>query len=121
MSEYQRSTELESYAYAFIHSKDLNLTIEEMFGEKMRFDVIIGNPPYQLGSDGGTRDVPIYQKFVEQAKTLDPRFLSMVIPARWMAGGLGLSDFRQTMLTDKRLKSLTDYPVSKEVFPSVEV
>ena len=121
MSEYQRSTELESYAYAFIHSKDLNLTIEEMFGEKMRFDVIIGNPPYQLGSDGGTRDVPIYQKFVEQAKTLDPRFLSMVIPARWMAGGLGLSEFRQTMLTDKRLKSLTDYPVSKEVFPSVEV
>jgi len=121
MSEYERATELESYAYAFIHSDNLNLTIEKMFGEKMRFDVIIGNPPYQLGSDGGTRDVPIYQKFVEQAKTLEPRFLSMVIPARWMAGGLGLSDFRQTMLTDKRLKSLTDYPVSKEVFPSVEV
>ena len=121
MSEYERATELESYAYAFIHSDNLILTIEKMFGEKMRFDVIIGNPPYQLGSDGGTRDVPIYQKFVEQAKTLEPRFLSMVIPARWMAGGLGLSDFRQTMLTDKRLRSLTDYPVSKEVFPSVEV
>lgn len=121
MSEYERATELESYAYAFIHSDNLSLTIEKMFGEKMRFDVIIGNPPYQLGSDGGTRDVPIYQKFVEQAKTLEPRFLSMVIPARWMAGGLGLSDFRQTMLTDKRLRSLTDYPVSKEVFPSVEV
>jgi site-specific DNA-methyltransferase (adenine-specific) len=120
-SEYERSIELESYAYAFIHSDNLNLTVEKMFGEKMRFDVIIGNPPYQLGSDGGTRDVPIYQKFVEQAKTLEPRFLSMVIPARWMAGGLGLSEFRQTMLADKRLKSLTDYPVSKEVFPSVEV
>ena len=87
----------------------------------MRFDVIIGNPPYQLGSDGGTRDVPIYQKFVEQAKTLEPRFLSMVIPARWMASGLGLTEFRQTMLADNRLKFLTDYPVSKEVFPSVEV
>lgn len=121
MSEYERSIELESYAYAFIHSDNLNLTIEKMFGEKMRFDVIIGNPPYQLGSDGGTRDVPIYQKFVEQAKTLEPRFLSMVIPARWMASGLGLTEFRQTMLADNRLKFLTDYPVSKEVFPSVEV
>ncbi len=121
MSEYERDIELESYAYAFIHGENLELTLEKMFGEKMRFDVIIGNPPYQLGSDGGTRDVPIYQKFVEQAKTLEPRFLSMVIPARWMASGLGLTEFRQTMLADNRLKSLTDYPVSKEVFPSVEV
>lgn len=87
----------------------------------MRFDVIIGNPPYQLGSDGGTRDVPIYQKFVEQAKSLEPRFLSMVIPSRWMAGGLGLSEFRQSMLSDRRVSELIDYPVSKEVFPSVEV
>ena len=87
----------------------------------MHFDVIIGNPPYQLGSDGGTRDVPIYQRFVSQAKALEPRFLSMVIPARWMSSGLGLSEFRQEMLGDRRIRSLTDYPVSREVFPSVEV
>lgn len=87
----------------------------------MRFDVIIGNPPYQLGSDGGTRDVPIYQKFVEQAKALEPRFLSMVIPARWMAGGLGLGDFRKSMLSDRQIRILQDYPVSKDIFPSVEV
>jgi len=121
MSEYERTIEHETYAYAFIHSDNLDLTIEKMFGEKMRFDVIIGNPPYQLGSDGGTRDVPIYQKFVEQAKALEPRFLSMVIPARWMAGGLGLSDFRKSMLNDRQIRILNDYPVSKDIFPSVEV
>jgi len=120
-SEYHRDSELESYAYAFIHSDNLDQSIKEMFGGKMRFDVIIGNPPYQLGSDGGTRDVPVYQKFVEQAKSLEPRFLSMVIPSRWMAGGLGLSEFRQSMLSDRRVSELIDYPVSKEVFPSVEV
>ena len=87
----------------------------------MHFDVIIGNPPYQLGSDGGTRDVPIYQKFVEQAKALEPRFLTMVIPARWMAGGLGLGEFRSSMLADRQIRVLHDYPVSKDVFPSVEV
>lgn len=87
----------------------------------MQFDVIIGNPPYQLGSDGGTRDVPIYQHFVEQAKKLEPRYLSMVIPSRWMASGLGLSEFRQTMLGDQRMRELVDYPVEKDVFPGVEI
>ncbi len=119
--EYGRSSDLETYAYAFIHSENVRSFISSAFGGRMHFDVIIGNPPYQLGSDGGTRDVPIYQKFVEQAKALDPRFLSMVIPARWMSSGLGLSEFRQEMLGDKRIRSLTDYPVSREVFPSVEV
>jgi site-specific DNA-methyltransferase (adenine-specific) len=121
MSEYERTIDLETYAYAFIHSENLRKKLEDMFGEDMQFDVIIGNPPYQLGSDGGTRDVPIYQKFVEQAKTLEPRFISMVIPARWMASGLGLSEFRKSMLADRSLRSLTDYPVAKEVFSSVEV
>ena len=87
----------------------------------MNFDVIIGNPPYQLASDGGTRDVPIYQHFVQQAKALEPRFLSMVVPARWMASGLGLSDFRKSMLGDTRISDLVDYPAASEVFPGVEI
>ena len=118
---YSRGIALETHAYGFIHSKSPKELATELFGGVMQFDVIIGNPPYQLGSDGGTRDVPIYQKFVEQAKSLDPRFLTMVIPARWMASGLGLNEFRETMLNDRRIRVIVDYPVAKEVFPSVEI
>jgi len=118
---YSRDGELETYAYEFIHSDSVADRMHEIFGGTVNFDVVIGNPPYQLGSDGGTRDVPIYQYFVEQAKQLNPRFISMVIPARWMASGLGLSEFRQTMLSDKCLRKLVDYPKSSDVFPSVEV
>lgn len=116
-----RGDDLESHAYAFIHSDDIKTRLAELFGEDMQFDVIIGNPPYQLASDGGTRDIPIYQLFVEQAKELDPRFLVMVIPSRWMATGLGLSEFRQTMLADRRLRVLVDYPVAREVFTGVDL
>ena len=118
---YDRGEGLETHAYAFIHADDINARITELFGGNMQFDVIIGNPPYQLGSDGGTRDVPIYQRFVEQAKMLQPRFLAMVIPSRWMASGLGLGEFRQTMLGDRRMRELVDYPAASDVFPGVEV
>lgn len=86
----------------------------------MQFDVIIGNPPYQLASDGGTRDIPIYNKFVEQAKKLEPRYLSMIIPSRWMATGLGLGDFRKSMLEDRRIRRLVDYERMDLVFPGVD-
>jgi len=118
---YDRDQKLETYAYAFIHSENFTDQITDIFGKNMQFDVIIGNPPYQLGSDGGTRDVPIYQHFVEQAKKLHPKFLTMVIPSRWMASGLGLSEFRQTMLNDRRICELVDYPAANDVFPGVEV
>ena len=120
-SVFDRADELETHAYAFIHTDNISSRLSEMFGENMQFDVIIGNPPYQLASDGGTRDVPIYQNFVEQAKTLEPRYLIMVIPSRWMASGLGLTEFRQTMLEDRHVRELVDYPVASDVFPGVEV
>ncbi|TYO84181.1 site-specific DNA-methyltransferase (adenine-specific), partial [Oceanicella actignis] len=91
-STYDRGEGMETHAYAFIHTDDIKARMAELFGGDVQFDVIIGNPPYQLASDGGTRDVPIYHKFVEQAKALQPRYLTMVIPSRWMAGGLGLSE-----------------------------
>jgi len=118
---YDRGEDLETHAYAFIHSEDIRARLTELFGDQMQFDVIVGNPPYQLGSDGGTRDVPIYQHFVEQAKKLQPRFLTMVIPSRWMASGLGLTEFRQVMLGDRRTRELVDYPAANDVFPGVEV
>ena len=119
---FDRSSDFESYAYAFIHCEDIKAWLSELFGGEMQFDVIIGNPPYQLaGGGGGTNDSPIYQFFVEQAVALDPRYLSMVIPSRWMAGGRGMDDFRKTMLGDRRLRDLVDYPNSAEVFPGVDL
>jgi site-specific DNA-methyltransferase (adenine-specific) len=120
-SVFDRHEGLENHAYAFIHADDIQSRITEIFDKNMQFDVIIGNPPYQLASDGGTRDVPIYQNFVEQAKKLQPRYLSMVIPSRWMASGLGLSEFRQAMLSDRRIRELVDFPAANDVFPGVEI
>ena len=120
-SVFDRGEGLETHAYAFIHTNSIKARLAEIFGENMQFDVIIGNPPYQLASDGGTRDVPIYHHFVEQAKKLEPQFLAMIIPSRWMASGLGLSEFRQAMLGDRRIRELVDYPAANDVFPSVEV
>ena len=119
-SVFDRAKGLENHAYAFIHTNNLKTRLAEIFGDAMQFDVIIGNPPYQLASDGGTRDVPIYQHFVEQAKKLQPRYLSMVIPSRWMASGLGLSEFRQAMLGDRRIRKLVDYERMDAVFPGVD-
>lgn len=115
-----RGEGLETHAYALIHTHDIKTRIAELFGEDMQFDVIIGNPPYQLNTDGfGTQARPIYQQFVQQAKALDPRFLCMVIPARWFSGGMGLDEFRESMLNDKRLRSIDDYLNASDVFPGV--
>jgi site-specific DNA-methyltransferase (adenine-specific) len=105
-----RGPEFETHAYAFIHTDDIKTRVAELFGDDMQFDVIIGNPPYQLDDGGyGKSAAPIYQLFVEQAKKLEPRYMSLVIPARWFAGGKGLDDFRESMLADDRLRSIDDY------------
>jgi site-specific DNA-methyltransferase (adenine-specific) len=117
-----RAKDLENYAYAFIHTDNIKTQLTEIFGENMQFDVIIGNPPYQMkGGAGGSSDSSIYHLFVEQAKKLEPKFLSMVIPSRWLAGGRGLDEFRKEMLGSHKLLKLVDFPVSSEVFPNVEV
>lgn len=115
-----RGDALETHAYAFIHSHDIKARMAELFGDHMQFDVIVGNPPYQLTDGGfGTSAAPIYQLFVEQAKALEPRYLSMVIPARWFAGGKGLDEFREAMLNDDRLRSIADHLSAADVFPGV--
>ena len=120
--DYGRDEDLETHAYAFIHTNDIKQRITEIFGANMHFDLVIGNPPYQL-SDGGhnASASPIYQLFVESAKNLDPEHMVMVTPSRWFAGGKGLNDYRDEMLHDHRLRSLVDYPKLYEAFPGVKI
>lgn len=112
-----QSPDVENYAYPFLH--------DEVFmkqAQELGFDVVIGNPPYQL-KDGGNNAsaVPIYQKFVQQAKRLNPKYLCMIIPARWYSGGRGLDDFRDTMLNDRHLVRIVDYPNADDCFPGVDI
>ena len=123
--DYDRGTGLETHAYALIHTDDIRTRVAELFGGNMQFDVIIGNPPYQLGSSGGEAQgsfaMPIYQKFIQAAKSLDPKHIVMVTPSRWFAGGRGLDAFRSEMLADTRLRELVDFPDATEVFPGMDI
>ena len=115
----------ENHAYAFIHGNPLAL-LESRFkelGKEMKFDVIIGNPPYQLNDGGGVGSSakPIYQLFIQQAKKLNPNHLVMIVPSRWFSGGKGLDEFRDEMLDDNRMKEIHDYPNASECFPGPEI
>ena len=121
-SVFDRAAGLETHAYAFIHTDNIKTRLAEIFGGTMQFDVIIGNPPYQLEDGGfGTSAAPIYQLFVEQALALDPRYAVFVTPSRWMAGGKGLDKYRERMLSDKHLRKIVDYPKLYEGFPGVKI
>lgn len=115
---YEKDREgLETHAYQFIHT----IHPEKIFN--MRFDVIIGNPPYQLSDGGGAGDAakPIYNMFIEQAIKMGPRYISMIVPSRWMKGGRGLDSFREKMMNDTRLKVIYDFEDAKECFSGLHI
>ena len=116
-AELERGEKRENYAYSFLHG---TYPTKEM--AEMKFDVIVGNPPYQIDDGGhGTSATPVYHYFVERAIALNPRYVVMITPSRWFAGGKGLDAFRTKMLSDKRIRCLVDYPKLYDGFPGVKI
>lgn len=119
---WDRPSKAEQHAYMFLHTNEYQKS--ELFKrlKEMKFDVIIGNPPYQLNDGGAQASAsPLYHLFVQQAKKLNPRYITMIIPARWYSGGKGLDSFRDEMLNDNRIRILHDFLDASECFPGVEI
>jgi Eco57I restriction-modification methylase len=113
----ERGRGRENYAYAFTHGA---YPTKEM--EAMKFDVIVGNPPYQIDDAGHNASAtPIYHRFVERAIELAPRYVLMITPSRWFVGGKGLDKYRARMLSDRRIRELVDYPKLYDGFPGVKI
>lgn len=95
--------------------------VEEAFNQ-VKFDVVIGNPPYQE-SDGGAKAsaTPIYNRFVELSKSIEPKYISLIMPTRWYSGGKGLDKFRDEMLSDSKIQLLIDFPNPDEVFHNTNI
>lgn len=121
-AEYDRGPDLESHAYRFLHGDCSPSGLSELFGGNVQFDVIIGNPPYQLsdGGDGGSAR-PLYHLFMKQAISLDPRYICMVTPSRWFQGGKGLGNFRAEMLNSDKFVKIVDFLRDRTAFPNVNI
>lgn len=121
--DYDRGSSLETHAYAFIHTENIKSFCAKIF-KNMQFDVVIGNPPYQLsdgGGGGGASATPIYNLFIDAALSLEPRYAIMITPSRWFSGGKGLDEFRDRTLKDHRFIKLVDFPQLYDVFPGVKI
>lgn len=113
----ERGSGRENYAYSFIHG---TYPTQEM--QDMKFDVIVGNPPYQVGTEGhGAQASPLYHLFLERALDMSPRYLTMIVPSRWFSGGMGLDGFRERMIADRRISKMVDHPKLFDCFPGVEI
>ena len=111
---FNRGDGFENHAYPLLH--------EESVFNDMKFDLIVGNPPYHIQDSGDTTgSSPIYHKFVQKCIDMEPEYLCMIIPSRWFAGGKGLDEFRVKMMSDKHIRKLVDYPIASDVFPGLKV
>ena len=126
-SEYARSDEMETHAYKFIHTSTPQDLAQELFGGKMHFDVVIGNPPYQLSvgntTGNSSKARAIYHEFITQAMALNPRYISMIVPSRWMTRSTeGIPDsWIDSFIDDHRIREMHDFLDSKICFPGVDI
>lgn len=114
----ERGVDRENYAYSFIHDESV---MERLKG--MKFDVVVGNPPYQVGDlkNEDDRAAPIYNRFIDGAIALEPKYLAMIVPSRWFTGGWGLDKFRARMLNERRFSAIVDNPKVYDCFPGVKI
>ena len=96
--------------------------VGDLVGKNVKIKAIVGNPPYQIMNDGaGASASPVYNYFVEVSKRINPNYLSLIMPARWFAGGRGVDEFRKNMLLDRRIALIHDFLDAKDCFVNVEI